>query len=495
MKIENRSQSSYRNIFKATSLFGGIQIYQIIIQIIKSKIVAVLLGPAGFGIMGLFQSALDLIKSLTNMGLAQSAVRDVSEANGSGDIQHIAKTVTVLRKLVWLTGLLGLVTMTILSPILSKTTFGNYDYTIPFVILSITLLLEQLSSGQRIVLQGLRKLNSLAKVSAIGSTLGLIVSTPIYYWLRIEGIIPTLILNSFSALIISWWFSRKVKVNKIEISPKQTFEHGKKMLQMGIALSTSGILFMGTSYILRSYIRDEGGTEEVGLFHAGYAIMSSYVSLIFNAIATDYYPRLATVNKDNSKCKEVVSQQGEIATMIMAPLICIFLIIMPFMLQILYSDKFLPANDFIIWCCLGMMFKLSSWLIAFLFVAKAESRLFIINELIGNCYYLFFSLIGYKLWGVKGLGIGFTANYLVYLLQVYLISYKRYRFTFSISFIKTYTFQLAIVIVCLVIALNLTDWMRYTYGFLFIILSTFTAFRGLNNRLQFISLIKQKFIK
>ena len=74
-QIMQDSKSSYRSIFKATSLFGGVQVYQILIQIIKSKIIAVLLGPAGVGVIGLFQSGLDLVKNLTSMGLASSAVR------------------------------------------------------------------------------------------------------------------------------------------------------------------------------------------------------------------------------------------------------------------------------------------------------------------------------------------------------------------------------------------------------------------------------------
>ena len=140
--MADNNQSSYRSIFKATSLFGGVQVYQILIQIIKSKFIAVLLGPAGVGIMGLYQSGLQLVQQLSSMGLAQSAVRDVSEANGSNDIKKIARIVTVVRKLVWFTGLLGLIIVICCSPLLSKMSFGNYDYTIPFIILSITLLLD-----------------------------------------------------------------------------------------------------------------------------------------------------------------------------------------------------------------------------------------------------------------------------------------------------------------------------------------------------------------
>ena len=103
--------------------------YQILIGIIKSKFIAVLLGPAGMGIQGLYQSTLDVIKSLTALGLEQSAVRDISEANGCKDAHRIGRTVATVRRLVWMTGTLGLVATLILSPLLSQWTFGNGDYT------------------------------------------------------------------------------------------------------------------------------------------------------------------------------------------------------------------------------------------------------------------------------------------------------------------------------------------------------------------------------
>ena len=84
----NSEQSSYRQIFKATSLFGGVQVFQILIGIIRTKFVAVLLGTTGVGIMGLFNAPLQLILSVTGLGITFSAVRDISEAYGSNDQQQ-----------------------------------------------------------------------------------------------------------------------------------------------------------------------------------------------------------------------------------------------------------------------------------------------------------------------------------------------------------------------------------------------------------------------
>ncbi len=489
IQSENKT-SSYRSIFKATSLFGGVQAYQILIGVIKSKFVAILLGPTGMGIQGLYQSAIQLIQSFSSLGLSQSAVRDVSEANGSGDSKRIGLTVAVVKRLVWITGLLGLVATAVLSPVLSQTTFGNYDYTIPFIFLSVILLLDQLSAGQKVVLQGMRKLKYLAKSTAIGSTVGLVVSIPLYYLFGVQGIVPTLILNSVTMLCLTWYFSKKVEVEKVEVTNEQTFAKGKSMLKMGLAMSISGIMVTLTSYLLRGFIRYEGGTEQVGLFTAGFMLTNSYVGMVFNAMGTDYYPRLSAVNQDNAKCTEVINQQGEIATLIIAPILISCMILMPFIIRLIYSDEFLSANDYILWAVSGMMFKVFSWVIAFVFLAKAEAKLFIINEVITNIYSFGLSALGYHYFNLAGLGIAFMLTYLAYSVQVYLIAKKRYEFSFTKSFKKVYTIQILMVTAVFVtVLLWKSNWMYLPTGLVFAVCAVYSL-RELDKRMNVIKMIK-----
>jgi O-antigen/teichoic acid export membrane protein len=444
-------RSAYRSIFKATSLFGGVQVINILISIVKQKFIAILLGPTGMGISGLYLSATQLIQGLTSMGLSSSAVKDVAEANGTGDFQRISRVVTVLKKLVWITGLLGMIVVIALSPILSKSTFGNYDYTIPFIFLSVTLLFQQLSAGQSVVLQGMRKLKHLAKSGVLGSFLGLIISVPIYYFFGLEGIVPTLILSSITTLLLTWYFSRKIKLEKVSISPKQTFEEGKGMLKMGLVMTLSSILVLGSAYIVRIFIVRIGGTDEVGLYTAGFAIVNGYVGLIFTAMGTDYYPRLAAINKDNDKCKKMINQQAEISILIIVPIIIVFLLISPFIITLLYSNKFLPISEFMKWAMLGMIFKAVSWSISFQFIAKQDMKMFAVNEIIANGYVLILNLLGYYFLGLEGLGVSFALSYFLYLIQVYLVTKFRYKYSFVNSFVKLFSILLFLLVSCFIL--------------------------------------------
>lgn len=485
--VEERT--AYRGIFKATSLFGGVQLWKILIEIVKQKFIAILLGPTGMGISGLYTSATQLIQGLTSMGLASSAVKNVAEANGSGDFQRISRVVTVLRKLVWITGLLGMIVVIALSPILSKSTFGNYDYTIPFIFLSVTLLFQQLSAGQSVVLQGMRKLKHLAKSGVLGSFFGLIISVPIYYFFGIEGIVPTLILSSITTLLLTWYFSKKIKIEKQNITPKQTFQEGKEMLKMGLVISLNSILVLGVAYIVRIFIVRIGGTEEVGLYTAGFAIVNGYVGLIFTAMGTDYYPRLAGVNKDNQKCKEMINQQAEIAILIIAPIIMIFLLVAPYAITLLYSNKFTPITGFMQWAMLGMIFKAASWSISFIFMAKQDMKTFLFNEISIKIFNVPLYLILYKYLGLDGLGIGFMINYFVYFILVYFVSHKKYKFSFLSSFNRLFIISLLFVVSCFLLVYLWDSIYVYIPTIILTLISCVYSLKELDRRMDIMNII------
>jgi len=493
-QTDNEVNSSYKGILKATSLFGGLQVYTILVNIIKTKVLSVLLGPEGVGIEGLFKSGIELVQNVTSLGLSSSAVREVAEANGTNDIKKISNTVFVVRRLVWATGLLGLLVFAVASPWLSKYTFGSYDYTISFTFLSIVLLLDQISAGQKVVLQGLAKYKKLAKATALGATFGLLVSIPLYYLLGIKGIVATLILNSACSLLLSWYFSRTIKLQKTEVSVKQTIADSRTMIKMGFSICLSTAEAALIAYLLRSYIRMESGTEGVGLFQAGFVLMNSYVALVFNAMGTDFYPRLANVNKDNARCKIIINEQGIVASCLLTPILVAFITFVPIAIYILYTDEFQQVGVYILWASLGMMFRLSSWLVSFMFLAKGVARLFIINETAAKVYFFIFNIIGYKFGGLEGLGIAFAVSYFLYTLQVYYLAKKKYHFTWDKEFLRNFSLMLVVVIAALLVG-HLQLLYRYTLGTVLLIASLYMSYHILDKKISLGQLIRSRLHK
>lgn len=483
-------QSSYRQIMKATSIFGGVQVFNILISIIRSKFIAVLLGPSGMGIIGLLTSATGLISGMTNFGLGTSAVKDIAAANETGNSQRIALVVRVYRRLIWVTGIIGTLATLLLSSWLSQITFGNRDYTIAFIWISITLLINQLTSGQLVILQGMRKLKNLAKANLFGSILGLIITLLLYFYWGVKGIVPGIIASSVITLLLSWIFARKLEFQAIHIPLENTFTEGKFMLRMGFFISLSSLLSVGIAYLIRIFISQISSVEQVGLYNAGFAIIYTYFGLVFNAMGTDYYPRLSAVAHNDEHCKDTINKQIEIALLIISPMLIIFLVFINWIIILLYSKTFVGINDMIHWAALGMFFKISSWSIAYIFLAKGDSKLFFILELNANLLLLAMNMGGYYYGGLTGLGISFTFYNPIYLFIVYQISKKKYTFSFHSSTIKIFSIQFGLALCGFLAVKLLVQPLNFFVGISIIIYSVIHSVKELDKKLGLISFMK-----
>jgi PST family polysaccharide transporter len=177
--------------------------------------------------------------------------------------------------------------------------------------------------------------------------------------------------------------------------------------------------------------------------------------------------------------------------MILAPLLVICLVFMPFVLKILYSDDFLGANLYISWACLGMALRFGSWIVSFLIVAKADSKVFIIIEFVTCIYSIILNLVGYNLWGMQGLGIAFVLTYILYFIHVFIVAKRRYEFSFNKEFKECFSIQLLLIIGCMVLVLLTDGIIKYSVGLLFIDVSGFLGLRGLNRRMDFVTALKK----
>ena len=485
-------KTSYRQIMKATSIFGGVQVFNILISVVRSKFVAVLIGPTGMGIYGLLTSTTGLIKAISNLGLSTSAVRNVAAANISGDSRRIGTVVAVLRRLVWITGIFGTLFTLIFAPWLSELTFGNKDYTYAFMWIAITLLFTQITAGQLVVLQGMRKLQYLAKANLTGSALGLLTSVPLYYKWGLKGIVPAIIISAFVTLLLSWYFSSKVKIEHIKVNRTTMFLEGSEMVKLGVFLSLSSLASLASAYFIRVFISHKGGVEQVGLYNAGFSIVNTYVGMVFSAMGTDYFPRLSAIVNDIGKAKKVINQQAEIALLILAPILTVFLVFINWVVILLYSNKFLPVDGMIHWAALGIFFKAVSWPIAYMIIAKGDTKIFFYSELSVILYVLGFNIIGYSWKGLEGLGISYLIGYLFYAIQVFTIAYKKYGFSFQSTFLRIFSIQFLIGLLCFIGSRILEPPYIYLLGSLLILGSSYYSFRELETRLGLITMISEK---
>lgn len=484
------SQSSYRQMIKSTSIFGGVQFLNILISLLKSKFIALWIGPTGVGMIGLFNAAISLISGFTNVGLETSGVKAISASEKEPDL--LIREFSVIKRLAWISGIVGALVLAFLSPILSKISFGNENYTLAFVFISLTLLFRQLTTSNLVLLQGLSKIHFLAKANLYGGLLGFLISLPLYYFLKLDGIVPSILFSSMAAMFIAYYFGKKINVGIVKLTNKEVIMEGKHLILLGFSLSLIGILTTLSSYLVQVFIGNYKGISEVGFYSAAITILNTYVGIVFTAMATDYYPRLTKICSDNIQVKKMVTEQSVIAVLLLTPIVVCFLLFAPNVIRLLYSKEFLPIVPLICWGILGMILKAVSWSMGYILIAKGDSKLFIRTSIGFNTVFLLTNISGYYFYGLEGLGITFLANYIIHFFGLKIITKKKYSFEFTLEFYKLFAFCFSICVITFLTLRIENVTFRYILLSVLMLFSIWFSYKELNQRLDFKDFIFRK---
>lgn len=426
-------QEQYRQIAKNTAVIGGAQIIQMLVMLIRTKFVAMLLGPYGMGVNTLILSAISTIQQLSSLGIYQSGVRDLSQANALENKVEIAK----LRKSFgWLTlccGILGGSICLILSPILSLVLFGDYSYTKSFIVVAVALFFIALQNGKATIMQATQNLALLAKSTIYGAVLNLLLTTPIFYFWKINGIVPSIIVSYAVFGLVNKYFENKIqfitvpKLTRIDIIIRS-----KPILKLGWVLMMSNLLMVSFTFLLNAFISNKGSVNDVGLFQATSAICLQSMVIINTTLSSDYFPRLSAVRNDNLKIKNIVNQQVEIMLYIIVIISSLLIFCAPLVIKILLSKNFLPVVPLLQIMSLSFTFRIIWMILGMVMLAKGDKKnYFLFDAIIGNGMVFIINIVSYYFWELNGLGYSYLAGSII--MMFILSSVLRIKYTLSLN--------------------------------------------------------------
>jgi O-antigen/teichoic acid export membrane protein len=480
----SQTKSNYSSIIKATSIFGGVQVVNILITLIRGKAVALLIGTAGMGLNGLLLSSLKLVGTITSLGIGEGAVKDISKAHSANDQTHVRTTFQVFKRLIWFTAILGILVTVIFSPLLSKFAFGDTSKTSSFIWLAVTFLFGALSGGVYTLLRGTRQLKLLAQANIYGGIVGLVVALPFYYFLGLGGVVPAIIVTAFANYLVSLYFKSKISFVPIALSWHETIKLGKPIVQLGLSLTLMSILASGVAFVLIAYISKTGSLSDVGLYSAGNAIVEGYVGMVFTAMAADYFPRLASLIDDDSKWKKLVNEQAEIVLIILGIVLVLLITTTPILIRILLSKEFMASQNFIQFSVLAIPLKGLVWVLGFIILAKGNNKLFLTVEIIANLIVLGFNILFYHLYGLTGLGLSLSLSYFIVTVYMLIILNKKYHFKFSLATYKFLIFSIVSLSLCLLTIIYMIPPFSYLVQGGIILITLLFYFYELNKRIN-----------
>lgn len=440
--MEN-SNNSYSHILKYTSLFGGVQMLNILIGLVRNKLVAVLLGPAGMGLVALFSSTIKLVVDSTNFGLHISAVRNISMAFDNGDEKWLRHEIEVFRHWILITALFGLVVCAALSSLLSDWTFSFGDHTLHFVLLSPVVALTTLTVGETAILKATRRLKALAVTSIYGAIGVFAISVPIYWIYNYKGIVPSLVLMALVQAIIVLQCSLRLYPLQMRFR-LDCIKEGTAFLRLGIAFVVAGMLGSGAELAIRAYLSNASDVDTVGLYNAMYVMIFTYAGMVFTAIDTDYYPRLSAIKTHGDKLNDTVNNQIEVSMNIVSPLIVLFILFMPILLPLLYSGKFNAVIPMLQVAALSMYGRGVFLPLEYIALSRGNSMTFLTIEIFSDVVLASLVILGFNMFGLLGIGIAITTAYMLEMLFARMVCRIKYKYRMSSTVVRTILFHLAV---------------------------------------------------
>lgn len=489
---DEESRKGYGHVLKYTGIFGGVQGLNILMGLVRNKLVAVILGPAGMGLASLFNTTVNFISQVTNLGLPVSAVKHLSEVVDSGDSGLINRQIRIIRAWALLTAIIGMIVCIVAGPILSSSVFAWGDHTLHFVLLAPAVGLLAITGGETAILKASRRLRQLAAIQIYTVLASIFISVPIYFFFGESGIVPVILLMALATMLLTVFYSYRFYPLLLRGS-RGLLGEGTQMVRLGLAFVFGGIITSGSEILTRSFLNVYGTLAEVGLYNAGYMLIMTFAGIVASAMEADYFPRLSAVNTDREAVNTTVNRQIEVSMLLLSPMLVLFIIGLPILLPLLYSSRFVPVVAMTQVAAFSIYLKVITTPMEYITLAKGHSVAFVVLDAVFFIVQVALIMLFYRFWGLFGTGVALSLSYVAELAVILLYAGLRYRYFLSSRVCLYALAQLPLGIAAYVLTLFASGWLYWLLGTAIFLFSAAFSLYILYQKTSLWNKLKQRF--
>lgn len=419
-------RSSHEHTIRATSIIGGASLVNIALGLIRMKIAAIVLGPVGIGMLGLLQNLLNAAATASGLNLGVAGARQIVASESSGGTTAAAAA----RRAVFLTACLlavssGLLFWLFREP-LAGLLFQDRGRGAEVGWLAVGVAATAAAGYQSAILNAGRRIGDIARLSVLSAAAGALVgSVCIIVW-KANGILPFILAAPIATLTFGWIFIRRVPPASGEFPPDAVKPHVISLIGLGAALTISIFVALCGQLAIRTLVERKLGAIALGHFQAAWTITTVYLFFIFQAMASDYLPRLTAAVGDRVKAQQLVEGQAEVGILLAAPILLTMIGAAPWALAILYTSEFVEATALLRYLMLGDLLRLAIWPVALVLLAGGASRDFTIVEITGTAILVAMTTILLPVAGLAAPGIAYIIMNLGYGALVMLLAHRKY---------------------------------------------------------------------
>lgn len=414
---------SYRAILRASAIMGIASILHILFGMLRIKIAAVLLGPAGVGLIGLLQNLMNTGSIMAGLGMDTVGTRNIAAATANGSPTDVDRTRSFLFWGLAGMGLVGGAFFAVLRAPLSEFILGDRRWENEVGWVAFGLALSVAATGQVALLNGLRRVPLLALLKIATSILATCMGTVALLIWGNAGMVLFVISLPLANFAVGLVLTNRIPKNSAApISLQELLRGTVSLARLGSPLMVGGIATLVGQLVVRSIVQQQLGIEALGLFEASWMISMTYLGFVLSAMATDYFPRLSGTIRDHAAATQLVNDQTEVALILVGPILLLLMGLAPDVISLLYTAEFGKAAEILRWQILGDLLKVLSWPLAFVLLASGQNRAFLLAEAGAAIVFVVVVWIDLPILGPIGTGVGFLALYLFYLPVVFLMT-------------------------------------------------------------------------
>ncbi|RYF22006.1 MAG: O-antigen translocase, partial [Flavobacteriales bacterium] len=400
-----------------TSFFSAVITFiKIASGFVVGKVVAIFTGAAGVAVIGSFTNLVTIVLTFANGAINNGVVKYTAEYNDD-EIKLKSLFSTSLKISVYCSVTAGILVCVFASQ-LSKLVLSSNQFKGPIMALGITMVFYSLNSLLVSVLNGKSKINTYTIVNAAGSIFGLLFTIVLIYFYNIKGALYALILSQSIVFFIT--------VALISKSDWFSWLYFKEKFNTSIAVKLSHYSFMAivtaltvplSQIVLRKMLTSKFGIDAAGYWQGLMRISDGYLMLITTSLSVYYLPKFSYLKTKKQIQDEIFNGYKIILPIVLAGCVSIYFL-RTLIIKILYTSDFSVMENLFLWQLIGDFFKIAAWMLAYLMLAKAMIRTYIVTEILSVCVYVIGTVFFVEKFGLKGITIAFAVNYIIYFITM-----------------------------------------------------------------------------
>jgi PST family polysaccharide transporter len=399
----------------------------VLIGLVRTKVAALILGPAGVGMIGLMRNLITAGATVSSLGFGTAGTRHIADASSNGTGAAVADAWRALWWGTCIVALAGTVGVCVSSGWLARYVLGDPHAGRQVAWLSLGVLLTVLAGAQTAFLNGLRRVGDIAGIAVLAAIAGTIVSVGALLLWGSDGVVLFVLAAPLTTFVIGHLYMARLSAARGAggTSLMSLMPQWRALAKVGVGVTLAALVQAIGTLVIRALIQNQLGTTALGEFQAAWSISMTYVGYVLAAMATDYYPRLSAAVRDRSTAKRVLNEQTEVALLLAGPLFVAMLGFAPWVIELLYSSRFTAAVSIIRWQVLGDVLKVASFPLAYSLLASGSGGTYMLAELVFTGILVAAVWIGIPYLGIGSTGVAFLIAYAGYLVAVYGLAHRQ----------------------------------------------------------------------